>query len=215
MYHCKEGKVSLLKIVHKSKIGGFSKLDKVYKVIRIITVAPVLALVMVIIVAGNCKGVFPSPWHLVYSVFFLGVLPLLAYPLQRYIPAYKDKGREGQRNLAILFAASGFTMGCIISFIIPAPIGLRVIFLEYFCGAFAVLIFNKGFHIRLSGHACGAVAPMALYLYFGLYIAAAVGMALAVLVFVASIETKRHTCVQLIGGGLVPLVSIVIIGLLF
>ena len=90
-----------------------------------------------------------------------------------------------------------------------------MIFLEYVCGALAVLVFNKGFHVRLSGHACGALAPVALFLYFGLYGAAAVGTALAVLVFVASIETKRHTFFQLIGGGLVPLISIAVIGLFF
>ena len=187
-------------------------MNKIYKVIRVITVAPVLALIMAGLVAGSCGDVFPSPWHLAYSMFFLGILPLLAYPLQKYIPAYKDKGREGQRNLAIIFAAAGFTLGCVMSFAFPASDGLRVIFLEYVCGALAVLVFNKGFHIRLSGHACGALAPVALFLYFGLYRAAAAGMALAVLVFVASIETKRHTFFQLIGGGLVPLVSIIVIG---
>ncbi len=190
-------------------------MEKVYKVIRVITVAPVLALIMAGLTAGRCEGIFPSTWHLAYSMFFLGILPLLAYPLQKYIPAYKDQGREGQRNLAILFAVAGFTMGCVMSFAFPASDGLWVIFLEYFCGALAVLIFNKGFHIRLSGHACGALAPVALFLYFGLYGAAAAGTVLAVLVFVASIETKRHTFFQLLGGGLVPLISIVVIGQFF
>lgn len=204
-------------MVYGNGIGGIGRLDKGYgyKVIRVITVAPVLALIMVVIVAGSCEGIFPSSLHWVYSMFCLGVLPLSAYPLQKYIPAYKDKGREGQRNLAILFAAAGFTMGCVLSFVFPASDGMRVIFLEYFCGAFAVLVFHKGFHIRLSGHACGALAPVALFLYFGLYGAAAAGTVLAVLVFVASMETKRHTFFQLIGGGLVPLISIVVIGLFF
>lgn len=192
-------------------IGGKDRLNQGYKVIRVITVAPVLALIMLVIVAGSCEGIFPSTWHLAYSIFFLGALPLLAYPLQKYVPAYKDKGREGQRNLAIIFAAAGFTMGCIMSFVFPASDGLRVIFLEYFCGALAVLVFNKGFHIRLSGHACGALAPVALFLYFGLYAAATVGTALTVLVFVASMEMKRHTFFQLIGGGLIPLISIIVI----
>lgn len=78
-----------------------------------------------------------------------------------------------------------------------------------------MLVFNKGFHIRLSGHACGALAPVALFLYFGLYGAAIAGTVLAVLVFVASIETRRHTFFQLTGGGLVPLISMVMIGLFF
>ena len=98
-------------------------MKKGYKVIRVITVAPVLALIMAGLVAGSCKDVFPSSWHLAYSIFFLGVLPLLAYPLQKYIPAYKDKGREGQRNLAIIFAVAGFAMGCVMSFAFPGSGG--------------------------------------------------------------------------------------------
>lgn len=73
-------------------------MNKFYKIIRIITVAPVLASIMIIIVWKCCNGIFPTVWHLIYSLFFLGILPLLAYPLQKYIPGYKDKGREGQRS---------------------------------------------------------------------------------------------------------------------
>ena len=42
-------------------------MEKGFKVIRVITVAPVLALVMAGLVAGNCEGIFPSLWHLAYS----------------------------------------------------------------------------------------------------------------------------------------------------
>lgn len=175
--------------------------------------APILAAAMLIIVAGYCEGIFPTVWHIIYSFFFLGILPLMAYPLQKYIPGYKDMGREGQRNLAIIFAAAGFTLGCCISLIFPSSIGLQVIFVEYFCGALAILLFNKVFHIRLSGHSCGVFAPVALFVYFRLYAAAIAGTFLAALVFIASIKTKRHTFFQLIGGGMVPLVSIIIIKL--
>lgn len=84
-------------------------MDKGYKMIRVITVAPLLALVMIVIVAGNCEGIFLSLWQMIYSLFFLSIMPLLAYPLQKHIPAYKEKGREGQRNLAIIFAAAGIS----------------------------------------------------------------------------------------------------------
>lgn len=84
-------------------------MDKGYKMIRVITIAPLLVLVMIVIVAGNCEGIFLSLWQMIYSLFFLGIMPLLAYPLQKHIPAYKEKGREGQRNLAIIFAAAGIS----------------------------------------------------------------------------------------------------------
>ena len=38
------------------------------------------------------------------AILCLTVLPLLAYPLQPYIPRYKDQGRAGQRRLAIVMA---------------------------------------------------------------------------------------------------------------
>lgn len=190
-------------------------MDRFYKTVRVITVAPVLAVVMLLVVSIYDKDVFPSVWHMMYSLFFLGLLPLSAYPLQKYIPGYRDRKREGQRSLAIIFAFAGFTLGCLISFAFPSSRGLQMIFLEYFWGALMILLFNKVFHIKISGHACGALAPVALFLYFGLYAAAVAGMALTVLVFVASIKTKRHTVYQLIGGGLVPLAGIIVIGTLW
>lgn len=190
-------------------------MNNFYRIIRIITVAPILALAMVIVVGINCKEVFPTVWHMVYSLFFIGILPLLSYPLQKYIPGYKNKGREGQRNLAIIFAALGFTLGCILSFVFPTSVGLQVIFTEYFLGSAIILFCNKVCQIRISGHACGALAPVVLFIHFNLYTAAFVGAALAVLIFIASIKTKRHTLSQLIGGGLVPLISIMIISLIY
>lgn len=189
-------------------------MNKFYKAIRIITVAPVLATLTAIITAIFCENVFPSGWHILYSILFLGVLPLLAYPLQKYIPGFKDKGREGQRNLAILFAAIGFTLGCIVSFAFPSSVGIKVIFAEYFTGSMLILIFNKVFHVRLSGHSCGAVAPIVLFTWFELYVPAVITALLAVLVFLASIKMKRHTPAQLLGGSAVPVVSIALVLLL-
>jgi len=40
-----------------------------------------------------------SIWHLPGGLLFLSILPTLAYPLQKYILKYKDRGREGQRSL--------------------------------------------------------------------------------------------------------------------
>ena len=85
--------------------------------------------------------------------------------------------------------------------------------MEYVFGAACIFLFNKVFHIRFSGHACGALAPVALFFYFRLYAAAAVGIVLAVFVFLASIKTKRHTVPQLLGGGLIPMVGIGMISL--
>lgn len=46
-------------------------------------------------------------------------------------------------------------------------------------------------------------------------VAPVLALIMAVLVFVASMRTNRHTFSQLIGGGLVPLISMMVIGRIF
>lgn len=142
---------------------------------------------------------------------FLCVLPILAYPLQKYIPHFKDKGREGQRSLAMIFSAVGYLLGTLVAFITGAPAELKIIYLEYLLCGIAMLVLNKAFKLKASGHACGIVGPILLMIYFKMYIPAAVGALLIVPVYVSSLKTKRHTALQLIGGSLIPLVALGII----
>ena len=74
-----------------------------------------------------------------------------------------------------------------------------------------MLLLNKVFKVKASGHACGIVGPMILFLYFGLYIPAIVGTALILPVYISSVRTKQHTLPQLIGGSAIPAVVLFII----
>ena len=70
---------------------------------------------------------------------------------------------------------------------------VKIIYLEYlFCGI-TMLVFNKLFKLKASGHARGVIGPMLLMIYFKLYIAAAVCALFAIPVFIASVHTKEET----------------------
>lgn len=178
-------------------------MDKVFRILRIVTVPPVFALVFLLTVFFMQPAPFLSVGQLLCGLFFLGVLPILGYALQKYIPYFRDKGREGQRSLAMIFSASGYLLGLITAFVTKAPLALILIYLEYLLCGIAMLIFNKGFHLKASGHACGIVAPVLLLVYFKLYLPSAIGALLIIPVMVSSVKTKRHTLRQLIGGALI------------
>ena len=72
--------------------------NKIHKIIRILTVAPFMAIVTLSLLLIFKAEIYPNIWYYLLSLFFLGFLPLLAYPLQKFIPFFKNEGRNGQRN---------------------------------------------------------------------------------------------------------------------
>lgn len=177
---------------------------KFYHRVRIITAAPFLADCLLIVLGFRRPEIFSGPGQWFLGLLFLGVLPLLGYPLQPYLPHFKDAGRPGQRTLAMLFAALGYILGCITLGITGGAAGIWLLYLEYLLSGMVLLLLNKGFRLTASGHACGAMGPVALLFHFQLYGFAAAGLAIALLSMIASKKTGRHTLPQLLGGGLIP-----------
>lgn len=189
-------------------------MDKIYFTIRKITVAPITAAIMLTAFFIFTPEIFQSAFLYVLSLFFLGILPMLAYPMQKYIPPYQNKGRDGQRTLAMIFAVSGYILGIAAGLLAHAPEETLLIYLEYLLSGMVILLFNKCFHKKISGHACGVFAPIGLFIYFKLYICAAIGIVAAVFVYISSLKTKRHTLPQLIGGSIVPFAVLFLISFL-
>ena len=179
-------------------------MDRVFKTIRKVTIPPVFAALFLSLVYLTYPAYFGSPMHWIGAVFFLAVLPTLAYPLQKYLPKYKNRGREGQRSLAILFSIAGYLLGTAASFVCSAPAELQFIYVEYLLSGIGMLLLNKGFHIKASGHACGIVGPVMMCLYFGLYLPALIGAMLILPVYISSVRTGQHTVPQLFGGSTIP-----------
>ena len=188
--------------------------DKIAKVIRVATIPSVAASLSLCVMYAYDSALIGSAWNFVLTLFFLGVMPMLAYPLQPYVPHFKDKGREGQRNLAMIFAFVGYLLGCLVSLFLTTPEFLWIFYLDYLLSGIGIILFNKVFHLRASGHGCGVAGPIACLAYLGIYPALIVGIPLYAASFWASIKMKRHTWQQFIGGSLIPIVTLaVLVGL--
>ena len=183
--------------------------------VRVLTVAPIMASAFLICMLIHRFEAFTNIWQWLYYLLFIGLFPLLAYPLQKYIPHFKTEGRHGQRILAMIFAVTGYILCCVLNFIFTASAGAWVIILEYLLSGVSIFVFNKALKAKISGHACGVLGPVMLLCYFGLYIQALCGALITALVYIASLKTKRHTLPQLIGGSIVPIVVIAVLKLMF
>ncbi len=189
-------------------------MNKIGFVIRKITVPPVFAASLLIILYLTNPAYFGSVWQMLGGLLFLVILPLMAYPLQKYIPHYRDGGRDGQRSLAMIFSALGYLFGTITAFLSSAPDEVKIIYLEYLLCGISMLLFNKVFKMKASGHACGVFGPVLLLAYFRMYIPALIGALLIIPVYISSIQTKRHTAPQLVGGSIIPFAVICIVHLI-
>ncbi len=173
-------------------------------IIRRVTIPPVFAVALLTVLYICNPSFFKGAFSLAMGIVFLAVLPTLAYPLQKYVPHFKDKGREGQRTLAMIFSFVGYVSGVALAYALSVPKELKLLFLEYLLCGILMLVFNKLLKIRASGHSCGIVGPVLLFIYFGLYIPAIIGSALIIIVYITSVITKRHTISELIFGSLIP-----------
>lgn len=189
-------------------------MNKIGLFIRKITVPPVFVTSLLIILYSIHPEYFGSIWQLLGGILFLAILPLMAYPLQKYIPHFKDGGRDGQRSLAMIFSAVGYLLGTLTAFISSAPDEIKIIYLEYLLCGISILLFNKGFKLKASGHACGIVGPVLLLAYFKMYIPALIGALLIIPVYISSIQTKRHTAAQLVGGSIIAIAVLCLVHLI-
>lgn len=188
-------------------------MSKVSKFIRVLTVAPIMALLMLVIMFISNSGLFGSVINFILSIVFLTVLPLLAYPVQPLIKKFKDKGREGQRTLAMIFAVAGYVLGCLSALLLRAPKFVWIIYVTYLLSGALIMLFNKLFHLKASGHACGVTGPFAILVCFG-HICGYIGIPVLAAVYWASLKMKRHTIRQLLGGTLIPVFALAVVALL-
>lgn len=188
---------------------------KIAKIIRILTLAQLMAVVTLCVLYVHDPALLGGPLSLALGIIFLGVLPLLAYPLQPIVPKFKDKGREGQRSLAMLFAVAGYVLGCVANALMDGTPALWIIYLEYLLSGVLILVFNKVLHLRASAHACGVAGPAVMLASFGVYPALAVGAVLYAGALWASLVMKRHTFLQFLGGSAIPILLLIPLQIIF
>lgn len=179
------------------------------KTIRIITLAPIMALIAISLLFALRPGEFYGAANYAVAILCLTVLPLLAYLLQPYIPRYKDQGRAGQRRLAIVMAVVGYLAGILCAVALHMPRPLAMIFACYLISGVFILLFNKVLRIRASGHSCGTTGPIA-YLIYLIGAPALIGLPFLGMVYWASLRMKRHTFSELVLGGGIAVVAAVL-----
>ncbi|MBQ7835719.1 MAG: hypothetical protein IJ389_00510 [Clostridia bacterium] len=180
------------------------------KMLRIITVAPIMAFIAftVMLVTG---GIFQNIYEYLWTLVFMCVLPLTAYPLQKILPPFKDKGRSGQRTLAMIMANVGYILSIVYAMSADISDRLLAVFVTYVLSGASLLIINKAFKFKASGHACGAAGPIGVLVYFLGITPAGIaclilGGALLAAVLWGTVKTHSHTAPQFIIGGIIPII---------
>jgi hypothetical protein len=186
------------------------KQEKTAKVIRMISVPPVLTTALIVILAFLKNEYFHNVAEVLFSIVFLGLLPILAYPFQKIIPKFRDKGRDGQRKLAFIFTLIGYSMSFVWAFFTKVNKELLLICSTYFLSVILLTICNKVIHFKASGHACSFTGPQIFLIYFIGWEVTLPCVAIAALIIWSSLLLKRHTKSELAGGITVCLVSFVI-----
>ena len=169
-------------------------------VIRVISIPPVMVSLLVLVLALFADGFFQSKLEILAMLVCLALIPLAAYPLSWIIPCVRKKGREGQRNLAFALTGVGYVLGWLYARFISGNRHQIFVYSIYLLSLLLLLLWNKVFHLRASGHGCSVTGPVMLagyYLGLGGILA---GAACYLSIFWASVTTKRHKWDEFLGG---------------
>ncbi|MBE6547575.1 MAG: hypothetical protein E7667_01670 [Ruminococcaceae bacterium] len=178
-------------------------------ILRVLTVAPIIAAITFCILRFVSPEIMGGNLNFIISLLCITVLPLLAYPLQPIMPKFKGRGRDGQRNLAIIMSVIGYIVGIICAFALNMPAKMTVLLITYFISGILIFLFNKAFKVKASGHACGVAGPIA-YLTYVYGPIALLGIPLLGIVAWSSIYMGRHKWTELVVGGSISVASLFI-----
>ena len=180
--------------------------EQLAKFIGVITIPPVFASFAITWIFVSYKS--GLNWYL-QCLLFLSVIPISAYFLKDHIPAVKEHGRQGERELAFITGIIGYVVGAISCIAFKMPAVVKTIIMTYFTAGIILTAINKLTHIKASGHACGVSGPLTLLTYF---VQAKLWLSLLVIsvVFWARLVTGRHNLKELIIGNFVGVFSALI-----
>lgn len=181
--------------------------EKAAKIIRIITVPPVMALVLFIVLFLLKDNVFKRPMDFAAGVLMLVFIPILAYPLQMAIPAVKKQGRDGQRKLAFMMSLLSYTGMLVYGILAEVNRNMLVICLTYFFTVFILTVFNKLLHIKASGHAASCTSPLLFFMYYFSWPFFIPCIIIFLMILWASLVTGRHTCKEFLTGAAICIIS--------
>ena len=176
--------------------------EKTAKIIRIITIPPIEALGMLLILYGLRRGKFGTLGDLLMAILFLSVIPICSYPIASR-KKDKEDHRNNQRKMAFAFNFLSYLVAMAAGYCAGCTGMLQWIFNGYFLAVLVLTIVNKVFKIKASGHACSCTLP---YLILSYYFGGAVAVICLILYlaeFWASVYLKRHTAKEFLLGSIV------------
>ncbi len=176
-------------------------------VIRVMTVPSLMAVVLCIMIAIEFKS--ESMLQIIVLAIFIGLVPILGYPLCYFIPKFRKKGRVAQRKAAFIFSVLGYIGGIIYALIAPVSKVLFCTYLSYFMSVIVLILFNKVIKVKASGHACGIFGPLCLTLLLFGWRYLPFCLLIMVGVIFSSLYLKRHTKTELLFGALSSGISVV------
>ena len=188
---------------------------KIAHAVRIISIPPVMVGILLVLLFTLRDDIIASTADMVASMLGLTILPILAYPVSFAVPALRKKGREGQRSLAMYLSTVGYVAVFVYGLIASVGVGLMHIYAGYLFSVVIILVSNKVFKVRVSGHACSVSGPLVYSGYFLGIWGIIVGVACWGLILWASLVMKRHTFKEFLLGTLTCLVSFTVGWLIF
>lgn len=191
---------------------------RIAKIVRVSSVPPFMVTILIILLYFLREGIFSSWIDAVVSIATLAVIPVLAYPLSWIIPMLREKGREGQRNLAFALNPVGYVLAFLYGLISGATNDLMILYTAYLMSVIVLLLFNKVFRFRASGHACAVTGPIVIISYYlGLW-GLLGGTLLYGAIMWALLIMKRHTIKEFILGSVTStaafFISVLLVGLI-
>ncbi len=172
------------------------------KIIRIVTVPPVSASVLIALLALSSDGFFRSTSEILISIIFIVIFPILAYPVSYLSGHVCSKKREGQRELAMWLSLIGYSLAVMSGLSGNKSSNLIFIFSVYLVSAALLLLFDKVLKIKASGHACSLAGTVFIACYYYSLLAGIIGGIVFAIVFRASVVSGRHTSGEFVTGAL-------------
>jgi|AntAceMinimDraft_18_1070375.scaffolds.fasta_scaffold00029_28 hypothetical protein len=185
-------------------------MKKLAKFIRIVTVAPISAIIIVLGIYFFIPKSFNTFFELLLILFILGLLPILSYPIQRTFHIIKGEQRDAERKLAFIFCTGGYILGALISLIFNISSLQKLVYYTYFFSGIFMFITNFFIKIKASGHMCGVAGPVAVAIYLFGYEFTFLFIIIIGLVAWSSVKLKRHKYQELIVGFIIPIIALLI-----
>ncbi|MBQ3483084.1 MAG: hypothetical protein IJA78_02800 [Clostridia bacterium] len=187
---------------------------KAAKLVRILTIPPVMVAVLFFALYSE-RTVFLRTADMIVVFLCLAILPVLAYPLQKLVPAWRAGGRRAQRNLAFVLSVTGYIAA--VAYCLLAAVGKNLIYVAvvYLLSVVVLTLWNALTPFHASGHACGIAGPILLIcLFIGNWRAIVPGVALFLLALWASLVLKRHDLREFLLGALCSVLTALAVYLL-